>query len=86
MSQVKKLDSLISRIFEEKLSEEDKYAGKNAEIEVRRNKNFSSLSPETQKNVVNNLKKGGSVTLENENQNEEIYPVYFQHPSTCFLQ
>lgn len=68
MSQVKKLDSLITRILQEELGEGERYAGRGAEIDARKDPDYNRLSPETQKNVVDKLKKGGSVTLENEDQ------------------
>lgn len=74
MKQTTKLDSLITSVLKEELGEAERYAGKNAEIEARKDQNFSKLSSETQKNVLDKLRKGGSVTLENEGQNEEQAP------------
>jgi hypothetical protein len=53
---------------QEELGEGERYAGRDAEVDARKDQDFNRLSPETQKNVLDKLRKGGSVTLENEDQ------------------
>lgn len=70
MKQSKKLDALISKIIKEELDEK-RYAGPNAVPALKSDADFKKLNPLTQKDAEIDLKKGGSVTLENEKEMQE---------------
>ena len=71
MSQIKKLDNLIVKILKEELEETEKLAGVGAIPKLKNSVNYKKLNPQAQKDTEQELKSGGSVTLENEKGSEE---------------
>jgi hypothetical protein len=70
MKQTQKLDALINRIIKEEL-EEETYAGPEAIAAMKNNSKYKKLNPLTQKDAEVDLKRGGSVKLENEKEMQE---------------
>lgn len=71
MSQIQKLDSLIVKIIKEELDEK-RYAGPNAVRALKSDAEYKKLNPLTQRDAEIDLKKGGSVTLENEEEMQDM--------------
>ena len=70
MKQTQKLDALISRIIKEEL-EEETYAGPEAIAAMKNNSKYKKLNALTQKDAEVDLRRGGSVKLENEEEMQE---------------
>ena len=71
MSQIKKLDNLIVKILKEELEEVEKLAGVGAIPKLKNSPNYKKLTQQAQRDTEEELKRGGSVTLENEKGSEE---------------
>jgi hypothetical protein len=71
MKQSQKLDALIKRILKEELDEAGKvFAGEKAIPTLVSDEDYKRLDTQAKKNTINALKKGGSATLENEEEKE----------------